>query len=485
MSLSARTLHARAADVLPERRDAFERKPIRVRRQLIYGTTMRSRLSTLPILLCTLLAITAAHTGATAQPLGAAGSDRKLLDGVVAVVGNEVILMSDIAQRAMLLAQQSRGQIDPNNPKFLRDLLNEVIDEKLMLTRAREDSVSIPDEEVNRQVEFRLQQLIQQAGTEKRLEEAYQMTIEQIRREARDIIRPSLQIRRLTDTRFQNLKVNDLDMREFYDLYKDSLPQMPEQVELQHILITVKPTPNAIERTIAQARSITDSIRNGGDFADFARRYSTDAGSGKAGGDLGMVRFGEFVSEFDSTVRAISVNDISGPVRTEFGIHIIQLLEMRSEEFHARHILLSIKPGESERDSVVAKLRDLRSRALAGESFADLAKANSDDDDSKGLGGSLGKLPVDQLPADLKGAVAGMSVGEISEPKPITLSPSKSGFHIVKLVRRIAPHPLDPKEDRTQLERLALQYKQSKELKKWLQDLRSEIYWDIKAAEFK
>jgi len=422
-----------------------------------------------------------------AQPLlpSTGSGDRKLIDGVAAVVGTEVILISDVVQRAFVMAQQSRGKVDPNDPAFLRELLGEVIDEKLMLTRAREDSITISDEEVNRQVEFRLQQLIQQAGSEQRLEQAYQMSLEQIRREARDIIRPSLLIRRLADTKFANLKVNDLDLKEFYAIYKDSLPDIPDQVELQHIVAKVKPSPEAVAQTEALARAIIDSLRAGGDFADFARRYSADPGSAKEGGDLGWVNYGQFVPEYDAAAKKLELNAISDPVRSDYGIHIIQVLNKRDDAVNSRHILLKLQPGQAERDSAIALLKSLRERALAGEDFGDLARKYSDDDATKGLGGSLGKVPPEQLPTDLAKTVSTLSPGEITEPLPVALTPTESGYHIVRLVRRVPAHPLDPQEDRAQLEQLAMQYKQSKELKKWLAELRKEIYWDIKVAEFK
>lgn len=427
------------------------------------------------------------HSDLVAQPLlpAAGGGDRKLIDGVAAVVGTEVILISDVVQRAFVMAQQNQGKVDPNDPAFLRELLSEVIDEKLMLTRAREDSITIPEEEINRQVEFRLQQLIQQAGSEQRLEQAYQMSIDQIRREARDIIRPSLLIRRLADTKFANLKVNDLDLKEFYSIYKDSLPAIPDQVELQHIVVKVKPSPEVVAQTEALARAIIDSIKAGGDFADFARRYSSDPGSAKEGGDLGWVNYGQFVPEYDAATRKLELNEISDPIRSDYGIHIIQVLNKRDDAVNSRHILLKLKPGDGERDSAIALLKSLRERALGGESFADLARKYSEDETTKGLGGALGKTPPDKLPTDLAKTVSTLSPGEITEPLSVALTPTETGYHIVRLVRRVPAHPLDPEEDRAQLEQLAMQYKQSKELKKWLAELRKEIYWDIKVAEFK
>ncbi|MBL7987832.1 MAG: peptidylprolyl isomerase [Chlorobi bacterium] len=413
------------------------------------------------------------------------GKNRTLVDGVAAVVGNEIILVSDVVQRARYMAQQSRGSLNPADPKVLKDILQETINEKLLLTRAREDSVVASEEEVNRALDYRLQQLIRQVGSEAQLEKAYGMSMEQIRRESRDLIRQQLLVQRLTETRFDGLKVSDHDLNEFYQKYRDSLPNVPAQVELQQIVLLDKPTEAAVARTRDLARAITDSIKAGGDFADFARRYSTDAYSAKDGGNVGWVKWGEFVSEYDSAAKALGINDYSGPVRTMYGFHVIQLLEKKDGEqkYRSRHILLKIEQSAAERDSLVTRLKSYRARALAGENFGDLARQFSQDDDTKALGGSIGLTVPDQLPGDLKKAVETMKEGEITEPLPVTLSPTEGGYHIVRFVRRIAAHPADPVHDRNVLEPLALKYKQGKEMEKWMKELREDIYWDVKATE--
>ncbi|MBX7217374.1 MAG: peptidylprolyl isomerase [Candidatus Kapabacteria bacterium] len=435
--------------------------------------------------------IAAGAIPAAAQPIGDAatmlgGKNRTLVDGVAAVVGNEIILVSDVVQRARYMAQQSRGAMNPADPKVLKGILQETINEKLLLTRAREDSVVASEEEVNRALDYRLQQLIRQVGSESQLEKVYGMSMEQIRRESRELIRQQLLVQRLTETRFDGLKVSDHDLNEFYQKYRDSLPNVPEQVELQQIVLLDKPTDAAVARTIDLARAITDSVKAGGDFADFARRYSTDAYSAKDGGNVGWVKWGEFVSEYDSAAKALGINEYSGPVRSMYGIHVIQLLEKNDvdRKYRSRHILLKIEQSAAERDTLVAQLKSYRARALAGENFGELARQFSQDNDTKALGGAIGLTVPDQLPNDLKKAIETMKEGEITEPLPVKLSPTEGGYHIVRFVRRVPAHAADPVQDRSVLEPLALKYKQGREMEKWIEELREEIYWDIKATEF-
>lgn len=420
-----------------------------------------------------------------AQPVPGAPqtADRQVLDGIAAVVGNEVVLISDVLQQAVLLAQQNKA-LDPKDPKVQRDVLSAIIDEKLVLTRAREDSLTVSEDEVTRAVDFQLQRIVQQVGSERKVEEAYGMSMDRIRRESREIIRQQLLSDRMRQKKFADLKLTERDLQEFYQEFKDSLPPIPEQVELQRIVLKAKPSADAKQATIALAKAITDSIKAGGDFADFAKRYSIDPGSAAAGGDLGFVKTGTFVKPYEDAMKKLGINEISEPVETQFGIHIIQVLDKHPDAIRSRHILLPIKASPAERDSIVARLKDLRARALAGESFTELAKKYSEDDETSALGGLIGKASLDQIPPDMKDVVGGLKDGEISDVRPWNGSATESGYQIIRLSRHIPAHAIDPKEDRAQLERLGSYYKQNREYANWISDLRKEIYWEIK-TDFK
>ena len=418
------------------------------------------------MLLSTTLTVAQPLAGTTPSP----GTDRQVIDGVAAVVGNEVILMSDVMQQLTLYARQNRG-VNPQDPEVQRQVLNAIIDEKLVLTRAREDSIVITDDELNRAVDRQIETIVAKfGGSERRVEETYGMSMARIRQESREIIRQQFLAERERQRRFADLKLTESDLEGFYEAYKDSIPQVPEQVELQSIVLLAKPSVAAKSVTMELARSIVDSLRRGGDFADFAKRYSVDPGSASSGGDLGFVEKGKFVKEFEDAAGKLDINQISDPVESQYGVHIIQVLERRGDATHSRHILLPITQSDAERDSMVAKLSDLRRRALGGENFSDLARQYSEDEDSRGLGGSLGKIPVDQLPPDTKPKLDSMKEGDITDPQQVAISPTEQGYQILRLVRRIPPHKLDPREDRAQLERIAQLYKQNEEYGKWIAD---------------
>lgn len=440
----------------------------------------QSRILLLSLLAALVLSLT--PTAGNAQPVPGT-SDRQIVDGIAAVVGNEVVLISDVLQQALLLAQQNHS-LDPKDPKVQQDVLNAIIDEKLVLTRAQEDSITVSEDEVTRAVDFQIQRIVQQMGSERKVEEAYGMPMDKIKRDSREIIRQQLLSDRARQKKFADMKLTERDLQDFYQQFKDSLPQVPDQIELQRIVLKAKPSEDAKKATIDLANRIIDSIKAGGDFADFAKRYSVDPGSASAGGDLGFVKTGTFVKPYEDAMKKLGINEISEPVETQFGIHIIQVLDKHADATRSRHILLPIKESAAEKDSLIAKLNQIRARALAGESFADLARQYSEDDDTRALGGLIGKATADQIPPDLKDVVSGLKDGEISDVRPWSGSPTENGYQIIRVSRHIPAHTVDPKEDRAQLERLATYYKQNREYANWISELRKEIYWEIK-TDFK
>jgi peptidyl-prolyl cis-trans isomerase SurA len=292
-------------------------------------------------------------------------------------------------------------------------------------------------------------------------------------------MRKQLLAQRLRQQKFGGLQVGRFEVEEFYRTYRDSLPRVPEEVQLAHIFVT----PRVSDADKAGARELLlrlrDSILAGADFAELARRHSQDAGTASQGGDLGLVRRGQFVSEFESAVFALQEGQLSDIVETQFGLHLIQLQERRGDAVRVRHILLRIKTSGSEEDSARVFLGRLRTRALAGESFADLAREYSEDKDTKALGGNLGSFELDQLEGDLKAAIQPLREGEITEPVALTRG-SVSGFQIVLVKRRTPAHAMTLEGDYQRLEVLALNAKQFREYQQWVDELKSRIYWQTR-----
>jgi peptidyl-prolyl cis-trans isomerase SurA len=398
-----------------------------------------------------------------------------LIDRIVAVVDKEIITESELNERVAYLAMQNR--LDPNQPGLRNQVLDGLISDKLVLAQALIDSVEVTDDEVTRTLDQQVNNLVRQLGSEQRIEQIYGKPISRIKREYRTEVKNQLLVQKIRQQREASISITRRETEDFFTSFKDSLPMVPEEYELSHIYIVPKPDTAVEAKTRQQMQKILDSIRAGGDFQDFARRYSSDPGSASSGGDLGWEKRGSFVREFEETSFALKEGDISGIVKTQFGFHIIQLLGRRGESVHVRHILLKIEKGPASDSLAVDTLRAVRERALKGESFAKLASRYSEDEDTKTIGGDLGLLTVDQLQPDFASQVKEMKEGEISQPVRAVVGTSY-GFHIIWMRKKIMPHAINLKDDYKRIEQLALYMKRNRLNADWIEELKKTIYVD-------
>jgi peptidyl-prolyl cis-trans isomerase SurA len=406
--------------------------------------------------------------------LNLAYAQQKVLDRIVAIVGNEVILESDLNYQTYIFAIQNN--LNPNDPNLKRYVLEEMINDKLILTRAIEDTIVVSDDEVDRQIEAQVQALVRQYGSERRLEEIYGMPLGRIKRELREDVKKRLMIEKLKQQKFGTLTVSGYEVEQFYNTYKDSLPEVPETVELYHIMMIPKPVDSVEQAIYQKAKSILDSIRAGGDFKYFAETYSDDKATAKDGGDLGWVRRGMFVKEFEEAVFRLQEGQISDVVRTQFGYHIIQLIERRGEQVHPRHILFKIPLTEESDKMVISKLEEIRYKIISKQGkFEEMAKKYSEDEQTKMQGGYLGMIPVKELEPELKDVVSSLSDGDISQPIKMKYGNSYA-YHIVFLKRKIPAHRMNLKDDYMRIYQYALIEKQNREYQKWVDKLREEVY---------
>jgi peptidyl-prolyl cis-trans isomerase SurA len=411
-----------------------------------------------------------------ALPLAAAPA--QILDRVAAVVDDEIILESELKAQVQFFVLNNR--VDPNTPGLREEVLEQMINEKLIIAKAIEDSITVSDDEVQQQLNAVIQQRVQQVGSEARLEELYGMPLSRIRREFRDEMRKNLLASRLQQQRFGAAQIGRREVEEFFAAFKDSLPIVPEEVELAHIFVAPKVSETARAAARVTMDALIDSLQKAlADFADLAKRHSQDPGSAARGGDLGLVRRGQFVKEFETAVFALEEGQRSGIVESEFGLHIIELLERRGDAVRPRHILLRIQRTQADDDSVIAFLTALRERALAGEGFADLARQYSEDKETAAIGGRLGTEALERLDKNFYPTVAPLKEGEISPPTRLAYGASY-GFHIVKVLKRTPAHPMSLELDYHRVEAIAMNYKRNKEYVQWLDELRTKIHWEIR-----
>ena len=404
---------------------------------------------------------------------------QEVLDKIVAVVDNEIILQSELEFQVNIFTAQ-RG-IDPNTPGLKKQILNSMIDDKLVYAQAELDSIVVTDEEIDQRIDYQIQVFKQQYGSVQRIEEMYGMSIERIKRELRDDVRKNLMIQRMQQTKFTTIEASRREVEEFFSTFKDSIGMIPEKLTIYHIFKNPKASDKIKKRSRDLAQAILDSIKAGVDFSELAKRHSNDPGSAALGGDLGFVKRGVFYPEFEAAAFALNENEISDVVESPVGFHIIQLLERRGESLHTRHILIKIEPDENADLETIQLLSDLRDSVLNGTSkFKELAKIHSDDQETAIFGGSLGTFYINQLDKNLLDIVSKLKEGEISFPRRLEYAPGTYGYHIVYLEKRVPQHPANLDDDYKEIKKLANEYKKQKKYEQWIKDLKKKIYWEVR-----
>ena len=410
-------------------------------------------------------------------PHGLTAQER--LDGIAAIVGDEIILHSEVNQFAINLALQMRIDLRNEPEKFeelRKNTLDNLVTQKILLTKAKDDTVTVEDEQVDQVLNDQIQQWIQQFGTEAKVEEYFGEPIGKIKNQFRDEVRDRLMVDRIQQLFAQKINITRPEVEEFYEAMKDSLPDIREMVHISAILREIRSGGAGREAAHEKSRSIRERILAGEDFAGLAKAYSEDPGSAARGGELGMIQRGDFVRDFEEAAFKLSSGEISEIVETKFGLHIIQLIERRGEKINVRHILIQLHSTEEDAANTQEFLAALRDSCLKGAQFSAIAKKYSHDETSVEKGGDLGWFEVDQLQLpEFKQAVQGLAAGDISPPFR-----TEFGYFIVRLNDRRDAGKLTLEKDWQQLEQIALNQKRTQKVAGLVEELREKIYIEVK-----
>ncbi|HID38634.1 MAG TPA: parvulin peptidyl-prolyl isomerase [Calditrichaeota bacterium] len=406
-------------------------------------------------------------------------SAQQLVDGIAAIVGKEIILKSEIDQHVQNFIIQNRIDVK-NDPTIINKLkeqtLQRLIEQKLMLAKAEEDTVTVEDELVDKQVEQRIRYMINQVGSEDKLEAMFGSSLKKIRKDTREIIKEQMLVEKTRSMHFRVLKVSRREVEEFYKTYKDSLPTQKERVTIGHILKLVRPSEEAQMKAYKKAEEILRQLKDGADFEELAKKYSEDPASAKRGGDLGYTSRGDFVPEFETVAYSLKKGEISDIVQSQFGFHIIQLIDRKGEKVRTRHILIQAMPTENDEQRVIQELKEIRQRILNGEDFSELALEYSDDENVKDDKGILGTFETDKMVLpQFREQIKKLKPGEVSEPFKTDF-----GYHILYLKDRKDEHRYTLEDDWQQIEQFALNHKMEREYLEWIKELKKEIPIQIK-----
>lgn len=404
---------------------------------------------------------------------------QELLDGVVAIVGDEVILKSEIQNNAQYWAFQMGINAVSQMKEFEKiknDILQNLINDKILLVKAKEDTITVDDQKVENELENRVQNLIRQVGSVEKLEAQFGAPIKKIKRDNREDVKKMMIIRELEGKRFKGIQVTRNEVQAFYETVKDSLPAKKPMVKLRHILFQIKPGEASKNRALERIHLIQEKIKNGDSFETLAAQYSDDTGTASRGGNLGFVEKGTLFPSFEEVAFQLSPGQVSGPVETPLGYHIIKMEEKRGDQVLLKHILVKVEKGENDENETQQRLMAIRDRIVAGESFQAVAAIVNEDSTSRQSGGDLGWLPLEDLQIEaFKTAIDSLEKGAVSMPFK-----TQYGYHLVFVEDKQQERKFTLEQDYEEFKAKAYDKKLQRLREQWVKELKKGIYVEIK-----
>lgn len=410
-----------------------------------------------------------------------------IIDEVIWIVGEEAILRSEVEEER--LRAQYEGQPIPGDPYCV--IPEQLAIQKLFLHQAELDSIEANESSVSSQVDMRMNYYISQIGSKEKMEEYFRKTSSEIREEMMTAVRHQMIIQQMQSKLTEGIQPTPAEVRRYFNsLSIDSLPTIPAQVEVQ-ILSIQPPVPiEETERIKSQLREFTERVTSGNaDFSMLARLYSEDTESAKRGGELGFVGKGQLVSEFaDVAFNLTDPKRVSRVVETEYGFHIIQLIERKGERINCRHILLKPRVSYMDKQNATTRLDSIRSLIMADSLSFELAVARFSEDKSTMMSGGTmtnpntgaSKFEYQELPPEIARQIYNMKEGDISTPfTMIDRTKNKEVCAIVRLKTKRDSHKANLTDDFQTIRDMLTQKLSAETIDKWIRQKQKEIYVHI------
>jgi len=398
-----------------------------------------------------------------------------MLDEIAAVVDDEIVLLSDVVLSANALAAQEN--VDPyKSPSKYKNLLlrsvESMIEQLVIIKMAEIDSVMVLEKDVDRALERQIQNIISQTGSEEAAEQVLGRKISDFKRSYKNDMKGKLIAEKYTGELTRNIEITRLEVEDFFKTYKDSIPSFPKRHKVRHILIQIIPSEESMKKTELKAFNILEEINKGLSFEEAAKKYSEDFASKDNGGYLGFVPRGTFVKEFEKVAFTLSINTISKPIKTQFGFHIIEVLERSGEKVGVRHILLQTEVVDEDKTKTYKIISDLSKKISTKNNFVSIAKKYSKDETTKDNGGLLGWINTDTYQVEELSSV----IKNIPENTCSTPILTDFGYHLL-WIDEIEEGGLPTIEKNwIKLEQLALNKKKSDWYSNWIEKIKTKVY---------
>ncbi len=415
-----------------------------------------------------------------------AQNDKAVIDRVVAAVGGEIILLSEVQEQFSYAKQQQ-----PDLPaEYLCVSLQNLLVQKLLVNQAKLDSIEVNDDEVENQLNARIDRLMLYFNQDpKAIEEFYGQTIEQIKDQTRTDMRNQLLAERMQAKVTEKATITPAEVQEFFKkIPKDSLPYFNAEVEIREVVYKPKINPAERAKALARAEEVRLKLTRGEEFASLARRYSDDPGSAAQGGDLGLVKRGTFVPEFEAMAYNLEPGQLSPVTETDFGFHVIELIERRGNLIHCRHILLKPEITDEDLSMSKAKMDSVRQQIKDGKiTFSEAVKKFGDKEqqsfsnDGRVTNPQSGNtfFEIGDLETSVYFAIEGLKEGDVAEPFEFKAPDGSINYRLVQLVSRSKPHKADLKKDYGKIQKAALEQKKSSYTEKWVLEKLRKTYLSV------
>ena len=419
-------------------------------------------------------------------------SQPQVIDKVVAVVGKNIILQSDIENQYIQYRMQ--GMAEGTGKEVRARILEELLLQKLMLNQAEMDSITVTDEQVDAELNKRIQIFVSRFGSQEKMESMFGKTMSEIKDEVRQASKDNMLQEQVQAKIMENVMVTPQEVKDFFrEIPKDSLPTIQPSYEIVQI---VKRPPVSIDEKLQvkdRLYQIRKRILEGeSSFATMAVLYSEDPGSARQGGELGFAGKGVYVPEFENVAFNLRDGEISDVVESEHGFHIIQLIERRGETVNCRHILLKAKVPVEALEKAQLQLDSVAQLIRNGDMTFEEACKKYSDDDSKSNGGYLSNAAtggnwlslqdmkeLEEYYAEYKNlafVISRLEVGEVSDAVPMTTNENNDAFRLVMVKRKTEAHQVNLKEDYSLIQSWALAKKRQEAIGKWVGNKAAKAY---------
>ena len=436
--------------------------------------------------LLTVLLLAGTLTASVAQLGIGRPAGQQIVDGIIAKIDNQIVLRSDLEN---IVAQEvARAEGKPLPPDLQCRILQSLALNKLLLAKAETDSVVVEDAQVKGELDRRMNYFAQQIGSEKKLEEYYNKPIKQLKDDLRPQVREQLIQQKMQEEIAGKVSVTPREVRQYFSrIPTDSLPYYSTEVEVGQIIKFAKVNSTAKQASQAKLNELRARIVAGESFETLAKQFSEDPGSGAQGGYLGFFKRKELVPEYEAAALRLEPGQMSPIVESQFGFHLIQLIERKGEQYSTRHILLKPGTGTTDVNEAAKDLTKLRRHILADSiTFAKAAKDNSDDKQSGANGGLLQNredgstyLPLDKLDPAIFFTIDTMKVGHVTPPMPYRTDDGKDAMRIIWLKSNTPPHQANFKDDYQKLAQAALAERKNKALDEWFAKNRGSVFIEV------